>query len=76
MQRKDQAITIAPAPQALQPDINSYSISHDDHARTPNMTMKNSDVDIDNPDARSTQSSNVMQLEAEHGWDVYPDRMT
>ncbi|TFF54514.1 MULTISPECIES: hypothetical protein [Comamonas] len=75
MQREDLAITIAPAPQALQPEIISHSISHDDHARSPNVPMKNSDVDIDNPDARSAQPSNAMQLEAEHGWDVYPDRM-
>ncbi len=76
MQPEDQAITIATASQTLQPDINSHSISHDDRARTPNISMKNSDVDVGNPDSRSAQPSNTMQLEAEHGWDVYPDRMT
>ncbi len=76
MQREDLAITIAPAPPALQPEINSHSISHDGHARTPKMPMKNSDVDIEEPGSRSAQSSNAIQLEAEHGWDVYPDRMT
>jgi hypothetical protein len=40
MQREDLAITIAPAPQALQPEIISHSISHDDHARSPNVPMK------------------------------------
>lgn len=76
MQREEQSITIAPASQTLQPDINSHSISHADPTPTPNASMKNSDVDFGNTDSRPAQPSNAMQLEAEHGWDLYPDRMT
>ncbi|CAM4398397.1 hypothetical protein COAQ111491_21810 [Comamonas aquatilis] len=73
MQSEDQSDLTIPAHQSLQSDINSHSISHDDYVRTPNMPMNNSDVDFDDPNQRSAQTFNTNQLEAEHGWDVYPD---
>lgn len=77
MQREDRLITNAPAPlKALQPDINRHSISRNDPARTQNKYLKYSNVDIKDLSQWSTKTSNNSPLEAEHGWDVYPDQMT